>query len=149
AVFPGLAPNAIAVAPSDPSTLLVSSQSGGAGISHDAGLTWQLASNDTVSALAFDPQSAATAYIGRRLGRDGFIATLSADGTRLEQSTYFGGSAGDDIADLAVDQDGGVYVTGTTTSTDLPLRAARQQTAGGLQDAFVARVHPDGTLIYS
>jgi hypothetical protein len=145
----GVAINVIAVAPSVPSTLLVSSQFGGAAISYDAGSTWQLTSDATASAAAFHPQDATIAYMGQRLGRDGFMATVSADGARLEQSTFFGGSSGDEITDLAVGADGGVYVTGTTTSPDLPLRLARQSSPGGLQDAFIARVGPDGGLAYS
>lgn len=69
-------------------------------------------------------------------------------------STYFGGSAFDEIGDVAVDVAGHVYVTGATRSMDLPTtpgvyRRTPPGAAAGY-DVFVSKLHRDGTsLIYS
>jgi len=38
----------------------------------------------------------------------------------LEFATYLGGSAGENFRDVAVDQQGNIYVTGGTSSSDFP-----------------------------
>ncbi len=51
---------------------------------------------------------------------------------------------------IAVDADGNVYVTGSTTSTDFPIVNAVQPTLGGGRDAFVSKISADGSqLLYS
>ena len=55
---------------------------------------------------------------------------------------------------VATDSSGNVYVTGRTGSTDFPLANAFQPTFGGSQfsdafDAFVSKLTPDGSLLYS
>ena len=69
---------------------------------------------------------------------------------KLEFSTYLGGSGNDNINwGIAVDGCGNIYVAGTTTSTDFPKEGALQENfGGGLRDAFVAKLNPDG-LVYS
>lgn len=75
-------------------------------------------------------------------GADGFLAELSADGARLLQSTYIGGSSGDRIEGLAALRDGGVAVSGTTYSFNFPVTpGAADPTNNGGGDIFVAR-HP-------
>jgi uncharacterized protein (TIGR03437 family) len=77
---------------------------------------------------------------------DGFITTLSADGSSIVYSSYFGGSKDELIAGVAVSTSGNVYVAGSTTSPNLPVTAgAAQKTFGGvgdpsetMGDAFVA-----------
>ena len=82
---------------------------------------------------------------GNRGGQDVFVAKLSADGSRLEYSTYFGGNSDDHGAAIAVDAGGSAYFTGSTYSTDFPsVNAAQGHIAGG-QDAFVARLSADGS----
>lgn len=92
---------------------------------------------------------------------DAFIAKLSADGSTLIYSTYFGGAFFESGTGIAVDQTGSAYVTGTTIgSTDLPLANAFQNASGGgncdigdaipCPDAFVAKFNPAGNgLAYS
>jgi hypothetical protein len=59
----------------------------------------------------------------------------------------------DGAADIAIDSEGYIYVTGTTYSGDFPVTAnAFQPSIGafGMADAFIAKFSPDGqTLIYS
>ncbi len=100
---------------------------------------------------------------------DAFLSKLSANGSTLLYSTYFGGSNteyGEDNeanegpmsnvlpwriyssqfggsyfgGGLAVDQSGNVYIGGTTRSTDLPVSTGAFQTASkGSIDAFLAK----------
>jgi len=71
----------------------------------------------------------ASAYQGTLRGTsDGFLAILSANGTSLVSSTYFGGTNIDDITGLAADPYGNVIVAGKTESTDFPLLNARMPT---------------------
>jgi hypothetical protein len=82
---------------------------------------------------------------------DGWVAKLKPDGSNFEWFSYLGGSGGDSGFDIGVDQDNNIHITGITTSADFPTRDAPQpQFAGGGQDAFVARISPDGmTLLHS
>jgi hypothetical protein len=86
---------------------------------------------------------------------DAFVAKLTPDGTALVYATYLGGSSFDIGQGIAVDGTGAAYVTGTTGSFGGPNNfpttpGAVQPTFGGLQDAFVAKLTPDGTtLVYA
>jgi len=83
-------------------------------------------------------------------GLDVFVTALSADGSALIYSTYLGGSGDDLGSGIALDSSANAYVTGSTLSTDFPTNNALQGTNGGLNDAFVAEITPDGqTLVYS
>ncbi len=82
--------------------------------------------------------------------QDAFIAKLRSDGSALLWSTYLGGSGDDAAKALAVDSAGAVYVTGASDSPNFPVANAIQAASGGGQDAFVAKLSPDGTaLAYS
>jgi hypothetical protein len=82
---------------------------------------------------------------------DVFITQLSADGSALVFSTYFGGAAGDFGRGLALDSARNVYLTGYTESNNFPTRDAIQPAyAGGTADAFAAKLNFAGlTLFYS
>jgi hypothetical protein len=75
-------------------------------------------------------------------GYDGYITQLNAAGTKLRFSTFFGGSSDDYVGWLALDSNGGVYITGPTYSTDFPLMNPYQPVFTGLSDAFVAKIQP-------
>ena len=62
-------------------------------------------------------------------------------------ATFLGGSAFDSGRGLAVGPGGGVHVVGNTISTDFPLQNAMQQTHGGNQDGFVAKLNADGDAL--
>ena len=55
-----------------------------------------------------------------RGNEDAFVATLSADGSKVLDSTYLGGAAFDRAQGIALDAAGNAYVTGWTTSSDFP-----------------------------
>ena len=96
-----------------------------------------------------------------RGGVDAFIAKLDSTGSRLEYSTYLGGSGPDEAVSIAVDRAGNAYVTGETGSKDFPtLNAFQPEQAKGkcvnaldqtiCYDAFVTKLSADGrSLGYS
>jgi hypothetical protein len=93
---------------------------------------------------AFQPQ--------RRGPVDAFVANLTADGSRILWSTYYGGSKSNSDQFLsgtaAVDDAGRVWFTGMTASPDLPLHNALQsQYGGGDFDGFVAALSSDGSKL--
>jgi hypothetical protein len=61
-------------------------------------------------------------------GRPVFLATFSADGSTLLFASYFGGTAVDTPAGIALDHAGNIYFAGTTSSTDVPVTAGAVQT---------------------
>jgi hypothetical protein len=83
-------------------------------------------------------------------GEDAFVTKLNATGTALLYSTYLGAS-GDDLGQgIAVDGSGNAYVSGFTSSTDLPTTAGAFQTnLRSTQNVFVTKLNATGTaLIY-
>jgi len=82
-------------------------------------------------------------------GGDTFISHFSSDGTLLS-STYLGGGETEIDNALVGDGEGGVWVAGLTTSTDLPVTEdAYQSTYGGSGDAFISHFSSTGALLSS
>lgn len=109
------------------------------------------AADDAVSAIAVDGLGA-TYVAGHTVpggAADTFVAKLSPNGTQLEYTAFFGGSADDRATAIAVGGDGTAYVTGTTSSSDLPQVNAVNAFRGG-QDGYVFRLTAAGdALAYS
>jgi HYDIN/CFA65/VesB-like, Ig-like domain/Beta-propeller repeat/Cep192 domain 4/Abnormal spindle-like microcephaly-assoc'd, ASPM-SPD-2-Hydin len=94
-------------------------------------------------------------------GTDGFVAKIKPAGAGpadLVYSTYLGGSDEDQGNAVAVDALGDAYVAGMTGSADFPVTTGALQGTcgtdgtcdGGLNDAFVTVLTPDGSgQIYS
>ena len=82
---------------------------------------------------------------------DAFASKLNPAGSALVYSTYLGGSATDYGTAIAVDASGSAYVTGIVTSDDFPLANPIDNTLGShaVDDAFVTKFSPSGTLDYS
>jgi hypothetical protein len=78
---------------------------------------------------------------------DAFISKISADGSQLLYSTYFGGSATDYGRGLRLDSQGRMYIAGETESTDFPTASALQPANAGGRDAFAARISADGSTL--
>jgi gliding motility-associated-like protein len=71
---------------------------------------------------------------------DGFVAQISADGTKLKRSTYLGTSDGEAIYGIQFDKLGFPYVMGTTNG-QWPVINAPYAVAGARQ--FVGKLKPD------
>ncbi len=96
--------------------------------------------NFPVSALAFQKTLNGTS--------DAFLTKLSADGTSIVYSTYFGGESTEDARGVAVDSTGAAWITGQTASAGLPvLGNAIQRASGFLPDAYAARFGPSGQFL--
>ena len=82
---------------------------------------------------------------------DAFVTKLNKDGTDLVFSTFIGGSYNDVANGIEVDDEGNIYVVGSTTSNDFPVTAsAYNTTSNRLWDAFVLKLDPTGSrLLYS
>jgi uncharacterized repeat protein (TIGR01451 family) len=77
-------------------------------------------------------------------GEDAFVARLNSSLTALIQATFLGGDSADQASALAIHPStGGVYVVGSTTSTNFPGTPGGAQAAsgGGNRDAFVAHLN--------
>lgn len=62
--------------------------------------------------------------------------------------TVVGGSGDDRVFDIAVDAAGYSYVTGETSSADLPVVGGVQSQRRGTHDAFVLKLAPDGAVVF-
>jgi uncharacterized protein (TIGR03437 family) len=79
--------------------------------------------------------------------QDVIVTKINPAGTALLFSTYYGGSGYQYAEGLALDSTGAAWVTGFTTSTDLPtMNAAQSAYGGGNSDAFVAKFSANGAL---
>jgi len=84
--------------------------------------------------------------------QDLYLARLSPDGSRLLYGTYIGGSGTEAIEThgLALDSSGAAYVTGGTTSRDMPFPPGGFKPTVAEADpgnAFVVRIGTDGRLL--
>ncbi len=95
-----------------------------------------------------------------------FVSKLSADGSTLLFSTYFGGPDSEPMWAMALGPNGDAYITGSTRSVDYPTTAGafQEEFVGGIDeceegypphpvncdDVFVTRMGTDGSgVIYS
>src|SRR5262249_13793224 len=68
----------------------------------------------------------------------------------LNFSTYLGGSLGDEGDGIAVDAEGNVYVTGTTSSPDFAVTNSLLSPLAGNGDVFITKLNAAGSaVIYS
>lgn len=83
--------------------------------------------------------------------QDGFVAKVSADGTSLIWSTYFGEAGQGFVRDIAIDAMNRVHVAASSVSgADLLSRitpGAPQTTLRGSCDSFYARLSSDGSTV--
>ena len=80
---------------------------------------------------------------------DGFVTKLNAWGTAILYSTFIGGNADDEVKGMAVDQNGAVWLTGYTNSSDFPLLNATQSTRPSLPSGFAMKLNAAGALVVS
>jgi hypothetical protein len=80
---------------------------------------------------------------------DAFLTELKPDGSAPVFSTFLGGT-GANLANSVVVDGTGIYVGGTTTSTDFPTKNPYQATLSGTQDGFITKFASGGSsLVYS
>ncbi len=75
---------------------------------------------------------------------DAFVTKLSAGGSDLHYSTYIGGSGFDQAQAIAVDEQGNVYITGYTGSTNFPVKNPIREKEIRYNEAFVTRLSAAG-----
>jgi uncharacterized protein (TIGR03437 family) len=101
-----------------------------------------------VTAGVFQPQCA-----GRIQCADVVVAKMNPAGSQLLYATYFGGSGTETIGGIALDSSGGVYLTGTTNSSDFPststafVRAFDPLSDRNTQTAFAVNLNAAGTAV--
>lgn len=68
----------------------------------------------------------------------------------LAYSTYLGGSGNDVAIGIDLDDQGNMFITGLTGSSDFPLECPYQGSLSGNADIFIAKINPDlNQLIFS
>ena len=77
---------------------------------------------------------------------DGYVTKLSADGSSLVYSTYFGGNAMEDGMGITVDDQGHAYVGAGTRSSDFPTVNAYDADFDG-QEGFICKLSEDGDAL--
>ncbi len=84
-------------------------------------------------------------------GTDAFVFKLDPTGTVLLYATYFGGLGNDEGHGIAIDGAGNAYITGYTSSDNLPTTPnAAQRSRAGNEDAYLLKLNPAGnTMLYS
>jgi hypothetical protein len=102
--------------------------------------------------LSFPIPSGTTPFqAAAKTGNSILIVKLNNTATTVLDATYLGGSGEDFLSGLAVDADGNLYVSGSTTSNDFPTKNPYQASLGsGGNSNFVAELDPAlSTLLYS
>lgn len=119
---------------------------------------------ETITALARDPQGnlylgggfagsadfdpgAGVAVLNSAGSEDGFVAKFSAAGNLL-WARRFGGTSGDEVADLAVDAAGNLYAVGSFSgqANAAPTTGPTILSDGGAIDGFVLALDPAGAV---
>jgi hypothetical protein len=81
---------------------------------------------------------------------DGFVSKINPAGTALLYSGFVGGGGDDAAYDIAVDESGSAFLAGKTGSTDFPVVGGPDLDFNGINDAFIAKLTPDGSgFIYA
>ena len=87
---------------------------------------------------------------GGSTSTDAFVAKVNAAGTALVYCGYYGGPNTDRGWGIAVDSSGSAYVVGETQGIVPVVVGPGTTFNGGVYDAFIAKMSPDGvSLLYS
>lgn len=138
-------------------TLLASTYLGGAGGDSAGGVAVDSQGRIVVAgrtSSADFPAAAGALQATLKGVSDAFIARLGADCAVLSGASLLGGSGMDEATGLALAADGSIWITGSTTSADLPttsgcLQSSNASAAPATRDAFIAHLPPDvGALLY-
>ncbi len=133
------------------STLIYSTYLGGSGDEYGYGLTVDSNGSAFITGMT-ESNNFPTVnpfQSSRAGGRDAFVTKLDVTGSALVYSTYLGGSGEETPAAIAIDTAGSAYITGETSSTNLPTLNAFQPTKGIGSDGFISKFSALGVLVYS
>ena len=152
--IPATAINALAIDPLTPMTLYAATTGSGIFKSTNGGANWTQGNtglgNATVNSVGIVSTNPAILYAGTFIGGDAFAVKLDPSGSTLEYLLNFGGNENDEARGVGLGADGNAYIVGSTNSPNFPVLNAFQSAAGGLSDAFVAKLNSSGTgFIYS
>lgn len=78
-------------------------------------------------------------------GVDAFVAKISPQGDDIVFVSLLGGSSDDRAEGIAVSQKGEVFLAGNTRSKDFPVFKPFQDQLEGAVDAFLVKLHPNGS----
>ena len=100
--------------------------------------------------LAVNPQGEAiiAGSAAGKGGSDAALVTLNAEGSDTLETSLFGGSGNEAAVAVAVDDVGAIYLTGSTSSTDLP-EVPPSEKLQGAQDLFIAKIISDAIIVNS
>lgn len=142
----------------DPAMLVSAGYLGGSGEDIGHGIAVDRAGNvyvtgeTTSDEISFPGGAGFGAIVGldRQFGgkSDAFVAKINGAGTEVLYCTYIGGAGNDFGLGIMVDDSGAAYVTGETASDAASFPATRGPDLsfnGGVYDAFVAKLNPEGT----
>jgi PKD repeat protein len=84
-------------------------------------------------------------------GTDGFILKLNKRGTKINYSTFIGGSQNDYSYGISLDEDNNAFITGLSESSDFPTSSgAFDSSYNGFLDVFVLKLKGNGSdIMYS
>jgi len=100
-----------------------------------------------ITGFTFSSDFPSGALLGSNISS--FVTKLTPDGSNVVFSLYLGGSGIDRGRDIAIGDDGNIYVVGETTSADFPvLASAPQSQNNGDTDAFLSVISSDGTHLH-
>jgi hypothetical protein len=77
-------------------------------------------------------------------GIDGFVMKLNASGDIYEFSTFIGGSGGEEIHEIVVDEYGNSYIVGGSSSGNYPVQNAFNETKSGSYDIIISKLNATG-----
>jgi len=81
---------------------------------------------------------------------DAFLIKLNPSASQVLYATFLGGFGTDAAHDVRVDANGYIYVFGTTSSLDFPVKDSLQTFGGLTGDLFITKLVPSGNaLVYS
>ena len=81
---------------------------------------------------------------------DAFVLKINPEGNAVVFGTWIGGNGFDSASTVSVDLSGNVYLAGSTSSLNFPLRNPLQSSRSGPSDAFAVKIDSSGSaLIYS
>ncbi len=152
AAIAGAANSFISKLKPDGSGLLFSTYLGGSGTDSGNAIALDSSGNAYLTGQTSSPNFPTANPLQAALGgsSNAFVAEIKSDGSALVYSTYLGGTGADQGNGIALDGTGNACVTGATTSANFPTKLPLQPTLHGDQNAFVAKVAPNGaSLIFS